>query len=239
MEVFIHKDIVSVCLDTTGTGLHKRGYRTLNVEAPLKETIAAALIQISYWRPGRILLDPFCGSGTFAIEAAMIAMNKAPGINREFIFEGWSNNNRLILKDLKEEARRGEGHITDVLIFGSDISAENIEIAKKHASMAGVSNAVGFRVSDFRDIEKPAEYGVMIANPPYGLRLSDKSEISDMYYNLGRKMTEFEKWSKYILTDDDGFEKTIGIRASKKRKIYNGTIRCTYYQYFGPLPNSR
>ncbi|MBN1623664.1 MAG: class I SAM-dependent RNA methyltransferase [Clostridia bacterium] len=236
IEVFIHNDIVSVCLDTTGTGLHKRGYRTLNVEAPLKETIASALLQISYWKPGRVLMDPFCGSGTFIIEAAMIAGNIAPGINRVFSFESWTGENEIISGRLKEEAREKEKQVKEILLFGSDISKDNIEIAKKHAMQAGVSGSSEFVVSDFKNIQKRGEYGIMIANPPYGLRLSDKSEIISLYKNLGTKMKEFDTWSKYILTDDDGFEKNSGCRASKKRKIYNGTIRCTYYQFFGPQP---
>lgn len=239
IEVFIHRDIASICLDTTGTGLHKRGYRLLNVEAPLKETIAAALIGISYWKPGRILLDPFCGSGTFAIEAAQIQQGIPPGINRSFGFEGWSKRYEEILRGLKREAMENIRNEGECVIFGSDISAQNIEISRNHAEMAGVGKFIKFSVKDFRKIEKDHEYGIMIANPPYGLRLSDKSEIIGMYADLGRKMKEFDTWSKYILTDDDNFEKNSGCRASRKRKIYNGTIRCTFYQYFGPSPNNR
>jgi len=239
VEIFIHKDNVSVCIDTTGTGLHKRGYRTYNVEAPLKETIAAALISISYWRPGRVLLDPFCGSGTFPVEAAMMAMNIAPGKNRKFAFEDWTTENKKTADFIRNDAAASVEQVKEVFIKGSDISDKNVEIARKHAIAAGVSEAVSFTASDFRSLGINDEYGILISNPPYGIRISDKKKVEGLYKSIGRKFREMDTWSKYILTANDDFENICGIRADKRRKIYNGTIKCTYYQYFGPRPPKR
>ncbi len=236
IEIFIHNNTAEVNIDTTGTGLHKRGYRTLNVEAPLKETIAAALLKISYWNPGRILLDPFCGSGTFPIEAAMMAANIAPGINREFLFETWSYENKKMMKKEKLIAEKSIKSIEDKLIFGSDISRSNIKIAKKHAFAAGVEHMIEFSTEDALSIEAPGEYGVMICNPPYGLRISDKDDVLKLYKGLGEQFRKFNTWSKYVLTDSAVFEKTTETKANKRRKIYNGTISCTFYQFFGPKP---
>lgn len=236
IEIFLHNNKAEINLDTSGTGLHKRGYRTLNVEAPLKETIAAALINISYWNPGRIFLDPFCGSGTFPIEAALMAANIAPGINRGFIFETWSEDNKKILDKAKESARKKVKLPDTVRIFGSDISSANINIARKHAIAAGVNSMVRFSVEDALKITPDEEYGVLICNPPYGFRLSDKENIGDLYIGIGKMFREFKTWSKYVLTDSSEFEKTSGNKADKRRKIYNGTISCTFYQYFGPKP---
>jgi putative N6-adenine-specific DNA methylase len=236
VEIFIHNDIVEINLDTTGTGLHKRGYRTLNVEAPLKETIAAALLKISYWRPGRLLLDPFCGSGTFPIEAAMMSAGIAPGLKRGFLFEEWSDKNKDVLETVRKEARAGIELRNELLIYGSDISFKNVEIAKKHAVAAGVSDMVAFKVADARKIQPPGEYGVIICNPPYGMRISDKANINALYKELGKVFETFPGWSKYVLTDSFDFERLSGLRANKRRKIYNGNISCTYYQFFGPKP---
>lgn len=236
IEIFLHNNKAEINLDTSGTGLHKRGYRTLNVEAPLKETIAAALISISYWNPGRIFLDPFCGSGTFPIEAALMAANIAPGINRTFIFDTWNKENRDILESEKEAARKKIKLYNDVRIFGSDISEDNIKIAKKHAIAAGVSSMVNFRTEDALNIKPLEEYGVLICNPPYGFRLSDKENIGELYEGIGLMLKNFKSWSKYVLTDSSEFEKISGNKADKRRKIYNGTISCTFYQYFGPKP---
>lgn len=236
IEIFIHNNKAEINLDTSGTGLHKRGYRTLNVEAPLKETIAAALISLSYWNPGRYFLDPFCGSGTFPIEAAMMAAGIAPGLNRNFIFETWSEQNRKILEEEKDLAKKKFKLSDDVRIFGSDISEENIKIAKKHAIAAGVSSMVSFRTEDALGINPLADYGVLICNPPYGLRLSDKENISELYMGIGDMLKRFNNWSKYVLTDSADFEKITQIKPDKRRKIYNGSISCTFYQYFGPKP---
>lgn len=236
IEIFIHNDTAEINIDTTGTGLHKRGYRTLNVEAPLKETIAAALIQISYWKPGRLLMDPFCGSGTFPIEAALMAYNKAPGLNRNFLFESWNKENKLIADKEKELAKTLISIPETAFIYGSDISKANIRIAKKHAIAAGVDKIINFSVKDAVGLSPPGEYGVMICNPPYGLRISDKENVDGLYREMGSMFSLFNTWSKYVLTDSVEFEKTSGIKANKRRKIYNGTISCTFYQYFGPKP---
>ncbi len=236
VEIFIHNNIAEISIDTTGTGLHKRGYRTLNVEAPLKETIAAALLKISYWKPGRILLDPFCGSGTFPIEAAMMAADIAPGIKRDFLFETWSTKNKNISEKEKALAESRISLAKDDCIFGSDISKVNIRIAQKHAAAAGVDKMINFSVRDAISLDPPGDYGVMICNPPYGLRISDKEEVDSLYRGMGAMFSRFGTWSKYILTDSAAFEKTAGYKADKRRKIYNGTISCTFYQYFGPKP---
>lgn len=236
IEIFIHNNKAEVNIDTTGVGLHKRGYRTLNVEAPLKETIAAALIKISYWRPGRLFMDPFCGSGTFPIEAAMMAANIAPGLNRHFLFESWSSSNSKIMDNEKTKAVDSINRISDIRIFGSDISGKNISIARRHAVAAGVDKMIGFTVKNALDANKPGEYGVMICNPPYGLRISEKENVRDLYESMGDLFRRFDTWSKYVLTDSGSFEKTSGFKANKRRKIYNGTISCTFYQYFGPKP---
>ncbi|MCD6322115.1 MAG: class I SAM-dependent RNA methyltransferase [Clostridiales bacterium] len=236
IEIFIHNNTAEINIDTTGTGLHKRGYRTLNVEAPLKETIAAALLKISYWNPKRILLDPFCGSGTFPIEAAMMSANIAPGINRDFLFETWSYENKKILDKEKSIAKKSIKSIEEILILGSDISYSNIKIAKKHAFAAGVEHMIDFKTADALSLDTPGVYGVMICNPPYGLRISDKEDVLNLYKGLGKQFEKFDTWSKYVLTDSAVFEKIAGIKANKRRKIYNGTISCTFYQYFGPKP---
>ncbi|MBN2559109.1 MAG: class I SAM-dependent RNA methyltransferase [Clostridia bacterium] len=240
IEVFIHNDNARICIDTTGTGLHKRGYRRLNVEAPLKETIAASLLMISYWRPGRTMLDPFCGSGTFPIEAALMEMNIPPGLERDFAISYWGDDVSKYLNEMKLKAKADIRKPGDRHIYGSDISAKNIEIAKIHAGNAGVSDAILFTCSDVRDIEKNEEYGVLICNPPYGQRLEDKGAANETYDALCVKMKEFGTWSKYILSDSADFEKICGRKADKRRKVYNGTISCTFYQYFGPgLPGGR
>jgi len=236
IEIFIHNNTAEINIDTTGTGLHKRGYRTLNVEAPLKETIAAALLKISYWNPGRILLDPFCGSGTFPIEAALMTANIAPGINRDFLFETWSKENKNVLDKEKSIAKKSIKQIKTKLIYGSDISHSNIKIAKKHAFAAGVEHMINFNTADALSLKAPGEYGVMICNPPYGRRISEKEDVLELYKGLGKLFTQFMTWSKYVLTDSAEFEKTSGNKANKRRKIYNGTISCTFYQYFGPKP---
>ncbi len=236
IEIFIHNDVAEINIDTTGTGLHKRGYRTLNVEAPLKETIAAALLKISYWHPGRLLLDPFCGSGTFPIEAAMMAANIAPGIKRDFLFEKWSSEN---LGKSRREKRAALERISipeKVMIFGSDISRENITIAKKHAVAAGVDNMIEFNIADATKLKPSDDFGIMICNPPYGLRISDKDDVKILYQGIGEMFQSFNTWSKYILTDSAEFEKFTKNKANKRRKIYNGAISCTFYQYFGPKP---
>lgn len=236
VEIFIHNDNAEINLDTTGIGLHKRGYRTLNVEAPLKETIAAALLEISYWKPGRILLDPFCGSGTFPIEAAMMSAGIAPGIKRHFLFETWNKENRNVTDKVRELAESKIKIPNSRIIYGSDISRENIKIALKHADAAGVESMIKFQVHDAVTLKPQDDYGIMICNPPYGLRLSDKEEVEGLHRGIGELFSRFGTWSKYVLTDSREFERESGIKANKRRKIYNGTISCTFYQYFGPKP---
>lgn len=237
IDIFIHRNRARVYLDTTGVPLHKRGYRKLNVEAPLRETIASALIQISYWRPGRVLLDPFCGSGTFPIEAAMIQMNIAPGLKRDFLFEKWSEENKEIIKQVKEDAFHDINKCEEINIFGSDISPENIKIAKTHSHNAGTSNCIQFDTKDFRDISITKDFGILICNPPYGVRIKEKHGTDEMYKHLVDLMENLPTWSKYVLVDEWDFERKSNIKASRKRKIYNGSIVCTFYQYYGPRPS--
>lgn len=237
IEIFIRKDRCRIYIDTTGTPLYKRGYRKLNVEAPLRETIAAALILLSYWKPERLFLDPFCGSGTFPIEAAMIKMDMAPGLKRDFLFEKWDSSYLKMTEEVRKEASKNIKKCEDVSIIGSDISKRNIEISKTHSEYAGTQNAINFIVSDFKRNIPAGGYGVLMCNPPYGLRIGEKGDVTDrIYRDLGEYVKKLPTWSKYILTDDFNFEKKSGLKADKKRKIYNGGIACTFYQFYGPKP---
>ncbi|MDA0834911.1 MAG: class I SAM-dependent RNA methyltransferase [Planctomycetota bacterium] len=236
IEVSLLKDIATITLDTTGVGLHKRGYRTWVGAAPLKETLAAALVQLSYWNRDRHLWDPCCGSGTIPIEAAMIGRNMAPGLKRKFAAEHWSTTVAKHWKEARDEAKDlmkppGSGEI-----LGSDIDAEIIPKARRHAEQAGVADEIVF---EHRAIEasKPRHpYGVMITNPPYGERMGDESAAEQLYRRIGEMFAANETWSWYVLTAHSGFEHLVSHRATRRRKLYNGRIECTYYQYAGPRP---
>ncbi len=240
MRVFINKDEVTVCLDTTGESLHKRGYRTQAGAAPVSETLAAALIMLSPWKRDRILLDPFCGSGTIAIEAAMIAAHIAPGINRTFTAEKWTNIiERQLWYDAADEAEEQADYNIKTDIQGYDIDNEVIKIAKQNAVRAGVEGLVHFRQRPVKEMSHHGEYGFIITNPPYGERLEERSTLPAIYSDFGTRFRLMDTWSAYIITSYDEAEKYIGRKADKNRKIYNGMIKTFYYQFLGPKPPKR
>ena len=237
VRVFINKDEVSVCLDTTGESLHKRGYRTKAEKAPISETLAAALIMLTPWKKDRILVDPFCGSGTFAIEAAMMAANIAPGMNRQFTAEKWTNFiDRQLWYDAVDEARENVDKNVVTNIEGYDIDEEMVKIAKENARRAGVSGLVKFRQRSAAELTHEGKYGFIITNPPYGERLEEKQALPAIYSDFGRQMKLLDTWSSYLITSYEDTEKYIGRKADKNRKIYNGMLKTTYYQYIGPRP---
>jgi putative N6-adenine-specific DNA methylase len=227
-------------LDTSGDGLHKRGYRSLAYTAPLKETLAAALIDLSFYNPEfapeKPFADVFCGSGTLPIEAAMKALCIAPGVSRSFDFSSWRCAPENVEKRAKEEARDKEKRGRQVFIYGSDISKEAISIAECHAKKAGVSSAVKFAVSDMRAYRNATSYGVMICNPPYGERLSGEEEVKILYRDFGRMFRALPDWSAYVLTSFQDFERYFGKRADRKKKLFNANLECGLYTYFGKKP---
>ena len=236
IQVALLKDMATLTIDTTGAGLHKRGYRAVTSAAPIKETLAAAMIELSYWRKDRILLDPMCGSGTIAIEAAMMAKNIAPGLNREFVSEGWPQIDSKIWKNAREEARDKINNSNIAPIFASDVDKELIAQAKANATAAGVADYIQFDVADVANIKLPGEYGVMITNPPYGQRLGEEGELRRIYAALRRLFPKGSTWSAYVITSDEDYERHFGRRANAKRKLFNGATKTDYYQYQGPRP---
>ena len=236
IEVGLLKDVATLTIDTTGTGLHKRGYRTLNTGAPLKETLAAAMLMISRWKPDRALIDPFCGSGTIPIEAALIAGNIAPGAKRSFSAEGWSQTPAGLWAKAREEAADKVKAVSDLRIQGSDIDEESIGIARYHAAQAGVARNIHLQRLPMADISSRYKYGFIVCNPPYGERLGEMPEVEKLYKDLGVVFKSFDTWSFYVITSHQGFESLIGRRADKKRKLYNGRLQCNYYQFYGPPP---
>lgn len=237
--ISIHNDLATVSIDTTGAreGLFKRGYREQSTEAPLKETMAAALVLLSYWNKDRILYDPMCGSGTIPIEAAMVGRNIAPGLNRTFASQKWPKVKEEYWKDTKIEARKSIDFNSEIKIYASDVSEKAIKIAKENAIEAGVDDCIEFFVKDINIIDKPmCEYGILITNPPYGDRIGDYTIIEKIHKSLSRIFKDDDTWSKYIITSVDAFEKEYGKKADKKRKLFNGNLKVNYYQYFGKRP---
>ncbi|MGM0409594.1 MAG: THUMP domain-containing class I SAM-dependent RNA methyltransferase [Bacillota bacterium] len=235
----IYKDKVSLMIDTSGSGLHKRGYRDLSTDAPLQETIAAGMIYLSRWNKDRVLIDPFCGSGTIPIEAAMIAKNQAPGLYRDFAAERWPIFPINAWNEAKREARaKVKNDVEPRLIMGTDIDENVIGIARHHAEKANVSDLIHFQQKKFSDFSTSRKYGYIITNPPYGERLNNKDEVEKLYKMMGEKFKNLDTWSFYILTTHDDFEKLYGKEASKRRKLYNGGLECQYFQYYGPWPSS-
>ncbi|MCH1960449.1 THUMP domain-containing class I SAM-dependent RNA methyltransferase [Romboutsia hominis] len=234
--VFIHKDIVTLYIDTTGDALHKRGYRERANKAPIRETLAAGIVDLTPWKTGRILVDPMCGSGTMLIEAAMKAINMAPGMNREFISEKWRTIDKKIWWDVRKDAYEKINEDVDFKIYGYDIDEETIEIAKENAEIAGVDKYIEFNVLDATKFKSDEEYGFIITNPPYGERLEDKESVQMLYRNLGKAFFRLRNWSYYLITSYDEFEKEFGKQADKKRKLYNGMLKTNLYQYIGPKP---
>ncbi len=236
VQVSILKDVVTLSIDTSGSGLHMRGYRANALDAPLKETLASALIQLSYWKKDRVLLDPFCGSGTIPIEAAMIARNIAPGLNRSFACEKWERIGQQLWKDARKAAYQAIDYDYTPTLYGSDIDANAIDLAKENAEKAGVDDCITFTVQPVEELKLPCRYGILITNPPYGERLGDLRLVEDMYRALGRIMREDMTWSTYLMTSMEHFESLFGRKADKKRKLFNGRIKTDYYQYEGPRP---
>lgn len=237
VRVFMFKDEAVVGMDTTGDSLHKRGYRKLSSKAPISETLAAALIMLTPWNKDRILLDPFCGSGTFPIEAAMMAANIAPGMNRSFTAEYWRN---IINKKEWYNAVNEANDMTDINvdtdIQGYDIDDDMVGIARQNARMAGVDKLIHFQRRDIRDLSHNKKYGFIITNPPYGERLEEKANLPMLYKTIGERFKNLQDWSAYIITSYEDTEKYMGIKADRNRKIYNGMIKTYYYQFMGKKP---
>lgn len=237
IRVFLMKDIVTIVIDTSGSSLHKRGYRETAGKAPISETLAAALIMLTPWKKDRILVDPFCGSGTFPIEAAMMAANIAPGMNRSFTAEKWNN---LIPKKLWYEAINEANDLVDdsveVDIQGYDIDKDMVRIARHNAREAGVDHLIHFQERAVKDLSHPKKYGFLITNPPYGERLEEKEALPDIYRALGDAYRQLDSWSAYLITSYEDTEKYMGRKADKNRKIYNGMLKTYYYQFLGPKP---
>ncbi|HHU19477.1 MAG TPA: class I SAM-dependent RNA methyltransferase [Bacilli bacterium] len=233
IEVALLKDKVTLTLDSSGQGLHKRGYRIGQGEAPLKETLAASLVQLTNWRPEYPLVDLFCGSGTILIEAALIGQNIAPGFNREFASENWQFVEQKLWDAAFDEAEQLANYDQKLDITGTDIDPKMIQIAKQNAIEAGLADLIEWKQMAAQDFHPKKNNGYLISNPPYGERLSDQQEVEQLYRKLGQTMKQNTSWSNYILTSNEDFEKLYGKKATKKRKLFNGFIKVDYYQYFG------
>ncbi|WP_146549161.1 THUMP domain-containing class I SAM-dependent RNA methyltransferase [Rummeliibacillus suwonensis] len=233
IEVSILKDEATLTIDTSGAGLHKRGYRINQGEAPLKETLAAALVYISKWHPNRPFVDPFCGSGTIALEAAMIGQNIAPGYNRDFISEEWPWMKQKIWDEVRLEVEDIAKYDQPLQIFGSDIDHRMVEIAKTNAREAGFSDLISWKQMQVTDFTTHLTDGVMIGNPPYGERIGDKEVLEKMIRDMGHMMSQYPSWSVYMLSSMENFEALYGKKATKKRKLFNGFIKTDYYQFWG------
>ena len=240
IRVFLHKDEVTVSLDTTGESLHKRGYRKLTAKAPIAENLAAALIMLTPWNKTRILVDPFCGSGTIPIEAAMMAANMAPGMNRSFLAESWTH---IISRQEWYACMDEAAELVDFSqmpdIQGYDIDDEMVRIARENAKLAGVEQYIHFQRRGIEALSHPKKYGFIITNPPYGERLEDKNTIASIYRTLGERYRQLDSWSLYMITSYEDAQQMIGRKADKNRKIYNGMLKTYYYQFMGPKPGSR
>lgn len=240
VRVFLMKDEVTVGLDTTGESLHKRGYRKLTAKAPIAENLAASLIMLTPWRGDRILVDPFCGSGTFPIEAAMMAASMAPGMNRSFTAEEWpSVVGKRNWYDAVDEAREMVDLQIETDIQGYDIDDAMVSIARENAKLAGVDKLIHFQRRPLSQLSHPKKYGFLITNPPYGERLEEKSALPALYKEIGERYASLDSWSMYLITAYENAERDIGRKADKNRKIYNGMMKTYFYQYMGPKPPRR
>lgn len=240
LRVFLYKDVVTVGIDTSGDSLHKRGYRTLTAKAPITETLAAALILLTPWNRDRILVDPFCGSGTFPIEAAMMAANMAPGMNRSFLAEDWKSLvPRKFWYEVMDEANDLVEHDVKVDIQGYDIDGDIVKAARANAAQAGVDHMIHFQERPVSALSHPKKYGFIISNPPYGERLEDKASLPALYREIGERYRALDAWSLYLITSYEEAEKYIGRKADKNRKIYNGMLKTYFYQFMGPRPPRR
>jgi putative N6-adenine-specific DNA methylase len=238
IQVSMVNNIATLTINTNGVGLHKRGYRKLSAEAPLKETLAAAMIHLSRWRADRPLIDPCCGSGTIPIEAALMGRNIAPGLNREFAAEKWSELPAQIWSRAREEAKDSIIHSQPLGIMGFDIDGSVLELARHHAKLAGLDKVLSFQRQDLSNLRSKYHYGYLIANPPYGERLSEKAEVEKLYQTMGTVFKNMNTWSAYIISSHPQFENYFGRKADRKRKLYNGRIQCNYYQFYGPKPEN-
>ena len=240
IRVLLMKDVVTIGIDTSGVSLHKRGYRQMKVKAPITETLAAALIMLTPWKKERILVDPFCGSGTFPIEAAMMAANMAPGMNRSFLAEEWDN---LIPKKAWYDALDEANDLVDVNVSvdiqGYDIDAEAVKAARQNAKDAGVDHLIHFQERAVKDLRHPKKYGFIITNPPYGERLEEKKNLPELYREFGESFRLLDSWSAYMITSYEDAERYFGRKADKNRKIYNGMLKTYFYQFMGPKPPKR
>ncbi|RQD74627.1 MAG: class I SAM-dependent RNA methyltransferase [Candidatus Syntrophonatronum acetioxidans] len=236
IQVALHKDIATLTIDTSGPGLHKRGYRQTAGEAPLKETLASAMVQLSFWNKERILLDPFCGSGTIPIEAALLGRNIAPGLNRNFASEEWPLPGKKTWKKAKVEAFHAIDHDTPIKIIASDVDEKAVKTAKENAIQAGVDDCIEFSVKPFSQVKLKEKYVVVVTNPPYGERMGSKKEIHELYREMGKTFRKEPTWSIYVLTPEEKFEPLYGGRAHRRRKLYSGDIKVDYYQFYGERP---
>lgn len=240
LRVFLYKDMVTVGIDTSGESLHKRGYRTLTSKAPITETLAAALILLTPWNRDRILVDPFCGSGTFPIEAAMMAANMAPGMNRSFLAEEWRN---VIKRKCWYEAMDEAGDLVEedvqVDIQGYDVDGDIVKAARSNAQSAGVEHMIHFQRRPVSAMSHPKKYGFIISNPPYGERIEEKENLPALYREIGERFAALDSWSMYLITSYEDAQKYIGRKADKNRKIYNGMLKTYFYQFMGPRPPRR
>lgn len=240
LRLFLMKDEVTVAIDTSGESLHKRGYRTMTSKAPITETLAAALIMLTPWKKDRILIDPFCGSGTFSIEAAMMAAGIAPGMNRNFTAENWTNLiDRQLWYDTVEEAAEQVNTDIEVDIQGYDIDGEVVKAARENAKRAGVDHLIHFQQRPVSALSHPKKYGFIITNPPYGERLEEKEALPELYTEIGEAFRRLDSWSAYMITSYADTERYIGRKADKNRKIYNGMLKTYFYQFLGPKPPKR
>ncbi|OPX84486.1 MAG: Ribosomal RNA large subunit methyltransferase K [Pelotomaculum sp. PtaB.Bin104] len=236
IEVALLKNVATLTIDTSGAGLHKRGYRKLSSAAPLKETLAAAMINLSRWRPDRALIDPLCGSGTIPIEAALIGLNMAPGIGREFAAEKWPFIPARLWQEARQEARDAARPQLKLNLQGTDIDRDVLSLARYHARLAGVEQQIHWQQLPLSELRTRQKYGYIICNPPYGQRLEDLPSVERLYREMGKVFQSLDTWSFYVLTSHPNFEKLFSRRADKKRKLYNGRIQCNFYQFYGPRP---
>lgn len=239
VEIALLKDTATLLLDSSGAGLHKRGYRDLVGAAPLRETLAAGLVDLSFWKPGKALIDPFCGTGTIAIEAALAGRNIAPGLSRRFAAEDWSLLDEQVWDRAHEEARdleRPDLGGPGERILATDIDEEALSLARRHAHRAGVAEDIHFQRLPFSALSSAREYGCVVTNPPYGVRLDHDAEVLALYESMREVFARLETWSFFVLTSWRDFERILGRSAERRRKLYNAQIECTYYQFHGPRP---
>lgn len=236
IEVSLLKDVATITIDTSGPGLHKRGYRVQSSEAPLRETLAAAMILLSRWQPDTTLIDPFCGSGTIPIEAALIGQNTAPGMNRNFAAEEWPTVSRRHWRSARKETHDRAKYEQALDITGTDINNDIIKLARENAAEAGVDHLVHLQARPLAELSSQKKYGKIICNPPYGERLGRQKETENLYREMGKQLKKLDTWSFYILTANENFELFFNRKASKKRKLYSGNMKVDYYQFYGPRP---